>query len=183
MNVFRFDQASEIYFKTSTSPTSVTQAAEQGVSSNQDTRKWRLQKATSTRTEKNRKIVNGILKYLGHQNNMELSLCSKGICYFQFNQFFILIEVPAESDLVFLHSMVFGLRANHNRCMILERCMQLNYMKQATRGSTLGLSGDEVNLCYSCPVSGLTRDSLVDALETFILTAVHVNQELQLVAS
>ena len=143
----------------------------------------RARKSPRANVIKNRKIMNAILKYVGHQVNKDLSLCGRGICYFQCNQFMIVIKVPEKSDSVFLHSMVFGLGRNDNRTAIFETCMKLNYMQQLTRGSTLGLNdgADEMNLCYSCPVAGLTRDSFVEALENFIVTALQVNQQMELI--
>jgi hypothetical protein len=153
--------------------------ATQPLTMRQNCRCERVQKVHGDeRTKKNRKIIASILKHFGQKVGSKLSLCNKGICYFQFNQFVIGIEVPADSESFFFHSMVFGLRPTSDRLAILESCMQLNYMKQATRGSTLGLDGDEVNLCWSSPVIGVTRESFVEALENFILTAVEVHEQL-----
>lgn len=186
MNVFRPQQQAHDYAYTlsSSSQALLTQMAPPGPviqTTSQELSQKRARKSPRSCAIKNRKIMNSVLKYVGQQVNKELSLCDKGICYFQCNQFMIVIEVPDKSDSVFLYSMVFGLRRKDDRGAILEKCMQLNYMKHATRGSTLGLNGDEMNLCFSCPVSGLTRDSFVEALENFIVTALQVNTELELI--
>ena len=133
------------------------------------------------RTKKNRKIINSFLKHVG-VGKQELSLCGKkGMCSFRYKQFLIVIEVPQGSESVFVYTMVFGLAPKDNRFAILQQSMQLNYMTQGTQGSTLGLDGDEVNLCCSFRVCGSSRESFVEDLETFMATAVDVNRRLDLV--
>ena len=112
----------------------------------------------------------------------ELSLCGKkGMCSFRYKQFLIVIEVPQGSESVFVYTMVFGLAPKDNRFAILQQSMQLNYMTQGTQGSTLGLDGDEVNLCCSFRVCGSSRESFVEDLENFMATAVDMNKRLDLV--
>jgi hypothetical protein len=133
------------------------------------------------RMKKNRKTINSFLKHVGTKVGKDLKLGAKGIEYFQYKQFFIVIEVPEdETDSVFIYTMVFRLADNHDRFAVLEECMQLNYMTQATRGSTLGLNGDEVNLCYSTKVNGLNREAFVETLEDFMITTSDVNRQLGL---
>lgn len=179
MNVFRHQQHHSHDDKFSSS-TVVSAQMPPDLQTSQEMNPVRARKSPRANAIKNRKIMNAILKYVGQKVHKELSLCNKGVCYFQCNQFMIMVEVPENSESVFLYSMVFGLRRKDNRTAILETCMQLNYMQQLTRGSTLGLNGDEVNLCYSCSVSSLTRDSFVEALENFIVTALQVNEQLEL---
>lgn len=92
-----------------------------------------------------------------------------------------MIEVPEESDSYFMYAMVFRLSPGDDRFLVLQTCMELNYMQQATKGSTLGLQGDEVNLCYSAPVNGLSRDFFVESLENFVVIVEDVNKRLHLV--
>jgi hypothetical protein len=146
---------------------------------NQSTSSGRL--TVEDRIKKNRKIINSFLKHVGTKVGKDLKLGAKGIEYFQYKQFFIAIEVPEdESDSVFIYTMVFRLTDNHDRFAVLEACMQLNYMTQATRGSTLGLNGDEVNLCYSTKVNGLNREAFVETLEDFMMTMSDANRQLGL---
>lgn len=132
------------------------------------------------RTKKNRKSINTLLKHVGHQIGKDLALCSKGICYFSYKQFLIVIEVPEDSDSYFMSTMVFRLAPHQDRFLVLQSCMELNYMQQATKGSTLGIEGDEVNLCFSAPVCGLTKDMFEESLENFIVVVEDVNKRLHL---
>jgi hypothetical protein len=52
-------------------------------------------------------------------------------------------------------------------------------MPLGTKGATLGLDGNEVNLCFSMPVMGLKYDNMTDCMEDFMQTAVEINSRLQ----
>jgi len=140
------------------------------------------------RTKENRKIVNSYLSSLG--NGIQIG--SKGICYFQFKKFVIVIEVPEDEEqeksiskepFFYIYTMVLRLESNNDddRFSILKACMELNYMKQGTRGSTLGLEGNEINLCYSHPIASITgHEGFMEVLTNFIVTALDANKRLDL---
>jgi Tir chaperone protein (CesT) family len=133
------------------------------------------------RIRKNRKLLQGYLKYVGRRVGIVLSLSDTGKCVFQFKQFAISIEVPFRSGESFvLHAMVFGLGEDSDRYLILETCMHLNCWEESTtRGCTLCLDGDEVSLFYSSSLQGINRESFMNVLENFMLAAVDVNRRLQ----
>ena len=57
--------------------------------------------------------------------------------------------------------------------------MQLSGMQLGTKGATLGLSGNELNLCFSMPVAGLKFNGMADIIEDFMQSAVEINARLQ----
>jgi len=141
-------------------------------------------------TKDNRKTMNSYLSYLG--NGIQLG--SEGICYFQFGKFFIVIEVPEKEErekniskepFFYIYTMVLQLDSkndDNDRFSILKACMEMNYMKQGTRGSTLGLEGNEINFCYSHPIASISdQKEFMEVLTNFITTALDVNKQLDLI--
>lgn len=147
------------------------------------TRKARKQRSKpgEDRTPKFRKVIGSYLRHLGHQVGHDLQLGPNGLCYFHYHQFVIVIEVPEGSECLHVYTMVLRLEAGDDRFSVLQACMELNNMKEGTRGSTLGLDGDEVNLCYSIPISAISRDSFKKELENFIVVALDVNSHLEII--
>ena len=131
---------------------------------------------------KNRRTVDHYLRRVGALMRKEVSLNSNGLCYFSFKKFIIVVEVPSDNkSRLFFYTMVCKLAASDNRVAVMKRAMELNYMAHATRGATLGLDREEVNLCYSTPIQGLTFLDFKAAIEAFIVTASEVNEQLDAV--
>ena len=134
---------------------------------------------TSERTTKNRKTINAYLRRMGDVVGTGASLNSQGVCYFHFQRFVIALDVPDDSSGCFhIFAMVFHINKGDDRSTLIERAMELNYNGEETRGSCLGLRGDEINLSYSSPVEGLSRKQMIRCLQDFMQTALDVNREL-----
>jgi hypothetical protein len=90
------------------------------------------------------------------------------------------VEVPEDHlDVCFIYTMVCQLGGNDNRMEVMKLAMELNYMQHGTRGATIGLEEDEVNLCISTPIASLsTYCHLRAILEDFMQTAVETNLKL-----
>jgi hypothetical protein len=107
-------------------------------------------------------------------------LNADGLVFFSFQKFIVVLEVPADhSGLCFIYTMVCHVSPEDDQLELLKTAMELNYMQSATRGASLGLNGEEVNLCYSCPITGLSFCDLETALQDFLITAAQVNEQLE----
>lgn len=134
----------------------------------------------SNRTAKNRKTINAFLRRMGDVVGKGASLNSQGVCYFHFRRFVIALDVPDDPSGCFrMFAMVFHIKEGDDRSTLIERAMELNYNGEETRGSCLGLHGDEINLSYSSPVDGLSRKQMIRCLEDFMQTALDVHRELE----
>lgn len=108
------------------------------------------------------------------------SLNNDGMAFFKYKKFIIVIEVPSDNpEVCFVYTMVCHLRPDQNRDLVLQAAMEFNYMQGGTRGATLGLDREEVNLCYSRPIAGVTFCDLRSALEDFLTTTVRINEQLE----
>jgi hypothetical protein len=133
------------------------------------------------RLKKNRRVVAQYLKRIGTDVGKNLSLNAEGVCYFPYHQkFIIVVEVPEDHlDVCFIYTMVCQLGGNDNRTEVMKLAMELNYMQYGTRGATIGLEEDEVNLCISTPITSLsTYCHLKAVVEDFMQTAVEINLKL-----
>ncbi len=129
---------------------------------------------------KNRKMVNGHLQRLGHLIKKELSLNADGLCYFPYKKFIIVVEVPEDNGgVVLIYTMCCRLCNGDDRNAVLLAAMKLNYMQVSTRGGSLGIDQDEVNLCCSLPCNHLSRDDFISCLEDFLQTASEMNECLE----
>jgi hypothetical protein len=129
--------------------------------------------------KRNRRAIDNYLRRVGALIGKEISLNSEGMSYFSFGKFVVVIEVPADgSGNFYIYTMVCRLGSSDNLMLVMQTAMKLNYMGFGTRGSTLGLEGEEVNLCYSGPIAGLSVVKLKSTLEAFLRTAFEVNQKL-----
>ena len=133
---------------------------------------------------KNRKLVDSYLKRMGNHfgKRKELSLNDNGIACLTFQKFIIVIEVPLDTPhMIFLYSMVCRVQPQmDNLPAVLSKAMQLNYMQYGTRGATLGLDGEEVNLCVSMPISSIPNmNELRTILEGFMRTTADMHQQLE----
>jgi Tir chaperone protein (CesT) family len=135
----------------------------------------------SERLKRNRRTIDNYLRKTGTAMlGRELSLNPDGVAYFPFHRFIVVVEVPEDNPVVcFIYTMVCQLQDQDNQLQVLRLAMELNYMETATRGATLGLDGDEVNLCLSIPISGLSVGDMQHVLEDFTTTAVETNERLE----
>ena len=112
-----------------------------------------------------------------------LSLDSHGLCCLPFKKFLLIIEVPEDDgEKWFFYAKVFDLTISSDAKTKLNQrkaAVQLSGMQLGTKGATLGVDGNEVNLCFSMPVAGLKYNSMTDCIEDFIQTAVDINARLQ----
>jgi hypothetical protein len=134
------------------------------------------------RLKKNRRVVTQYLKRVGADVGKNLSLNAEGVCYFPYNRkFVIVVEVPEDQlDVCFIYTMVCQLGDNDNRMEVMKLAMELNYLQYGTRGATIGLQEDEVNLCISTPIASLrTYCDLKCVVEDFLQTAVESNLKLE----
>jgi hypothetical protein len=133
------------------------------------------------RLKKNRRVVAHYLKRMGTVGK-HLSLNAEGVCYFPYQKFVIVVEVPEDHfNVCFIYTMVCQLGENDNRTEVMKLAMELNYMQYNTRGATIGLEEDEVNLCFSTPIAGLsTYCDLKAVVEDFMQTAAEINLQLDI---
>jgi hypothetical protein len=132
------------------------------------------------RLKKSRRIIAQYLKRMGTDVGKSLSLNAEGVCYFPYQKFVIVVEVPEDHvGVCFIYTMVCQLGGNDNRTGVMKLAMELNNMQYGTRGSTIGLEGDEVNLCFSTPIAGLNAFcDLKAVMEDFMQTAMEINFKL-----
>lgn len=132
--------------------------------------------------KKNRRQIDNYLRRLGALMGKEVSLNAEGMSYFSYKKFVVVVEVPMDhNNNVYIYTMVSRVGATDNLAAVLKKAMELNYMEYLTRGATLGLDGEEVNLCFSTPISGLPFCDLKAAMENFLLTTSEVNEQLEAV--
>jgi hypothetical protein len=139
------------------------------------------EKTENTRLARNRKVIH---KYLRRIDTSEtLSLDHHGLCCFPFKKFLIIIEVPEDDEQKwFLYAKVFDLKIRSDTKTKLKQrkeAVQLSGMQFGTKGATLGVDGNEVNLCFSMPVAGLKYSDMTDCIEDFMQSAVEINAHLQ----
>ncbi|EEC44419.1 predicted protein [Phaeodactylum tricornutum CCAP 1055/1] len=162
-----------------TRPVLADHAGGKSLSTRRLNRKQR-EKQDSERLKRNRKSVDHFLRKMGNIMGRDLSLNTEGMAYFPFQRFIIVVEVPEDNPGVcFVYTMVCQLQKDDNHLAIMRLAMELNYMQTGTRGATLGLEGDEINLCFSIPVCGLSFGDLQSVLQDFTGTAAEVNARLE----
>jgi hypothetical protein len=111
-----------------------------------------------------------------------LSLNKQGTAYLPFHgRFLLVIEVPEDQpDAVVLYAMVCRLPASEpSFANVLASAMRLNYLHSGTNGATLGWEGEEVNLCRSLRIPGLTQPELHGALRLFMAAAASAHEVLE----
>lgn len=140
---------------------------------------------------KNRRIIDNYLRRLGphiaastsgsgvpfHAN---LALNNEGVCCFPYRKFVVVIEVAEDHPYIcFLYTLVCRLNfQTDNVFAVMKHALDLNNMHQGTRGATIGLSDDEVNLCRTFPVAGLSATDLQHLVDDFLVAAVDINRRL-----
>ena len=137
----------------------------------------------NTQLVRNRKVINKYLRRIERTSDQTLSLDSHGFCCFAFQKFLIIIEVPEDDEAKwFLSAKVFDLKSRSDTKIKLNQrkeAVQLSGMQLGTKGATLGLDGNELNLCFSMPVTGLKYNGMADILEDFMQSAVEINARLR----
>ena len=162
---------------------------------------WRPRTADEIVRKKNRKFVSQHLKKIGKAAHRELSLDEDGVCVFSFKKFVVVVEVPEDrSSIVLFYAKVSHLSPGDNKEEVQKF---LNIFNQRQQGSStelgensstsegtcpsldptgsrmhLGMNEDEVNLCLSVPIRGLSFQDTADHLEQFVKTAVTANRKL-----
>ena len=129
--------------------------------------------------KKNQRIVGGLLRRM--KNVMEKELTMKdGLCYFIYDRFIVVIEVPAsDPDQLKIYTCVYQIpKSDPFRSEVLEHCLRMNYMQETTKGATLGILEDEVNLHLSCSIALCSYQYLKDVLLGFVTLAVETNRSL-----
>lgn len=141
------------------------------------------EKPENTQLARNRKVINKYLRRIERTSDQTLSLDSHGFCCFPFKKFLIIIEVPEDDDANwFLYAKVFDLKIRSDTKTKLNQrkeAVQLSGMQLGTKGASLGLDGNEVNLCFSMPVAGLKYNNMTECIEDFMQSAVGINARLQ----
>ena len=155
---------------------------------------WKAQASEDTQLLRNRRLINKYLRRIGKSSDQILSLDSHGLCCLPFKKFILIIEVPEDDGAKwFFYAKVFDLQtsgsssdnnadANTTRLHQKRKRAAVQWSKSGTslgtKGATLGLDGNEVNLCFSMPVMGLQYKHMKDCMEDFIQTAVEINARL-----
>jgi hypothetical protein len=130
---------------------------------------------------RNRKLVSKYVGRIGRQAGLQLALDSYGFCYIPFRRFLIMIEVPAdEPHQLHFHTMIFDLSRSKGETRARKKVseMQLRRVCLGKNGSTLTLDDDEVFLCYSRPIKGLSYSQMLECLEDFMETALNTHSDL-----
>jgi hypothetical protein len=130
---------------------------------------------------KNRKLITKYVGKIGRHAGLQLSLDSYGFCYIPFRKFLIMIEVPEdEPRQLFFYTMIFDLSRSKSetRARKTVAAMQLREVSLGKFGCTITLDQDEVFLCYSRPIKGLSYSEMLECLEDFMATALNTNSDL-----
>lgn len=131
--------------------------------------------------KRNRRNMDFYLRRLGDLMEKDVCLNEQGMAFFNFQKkFIVVVEVPEDNcGYMYIYTMVCRINPEtDNQAAILKRCMELNYLVHGTRGATLGLDGEEVNICYTSKLSRLTFDDFREAMQSFLRTAKEINCQL-----
>ena len=175
-------------------------------SSKRRTLNWRPRTAEEIVRKRNRKIVSQHLKKIGKAAGREMSLDEDAVCVFSFKKFVVVVEVPEDSSsIVLFHAKVCHMSPGDNREEAQKFLDAYNHRQLGSGaevvdassasdgtcpcvdplGSRLRLSmaDEEVNLCISVPIQGLSFEDMADTLEQFVKTAVAANRKLSKIKS
>lgn len=165
---------------------------------------WRPRTAEELSRRKNRRVISQHLKRIGKIAGRELSLDHNGVCCFTFRKFVVCVEVPEDnSSICLFYSKVchLGVFDNHQE---VQRFVDIYNHRQATSsqemtdlstgsestcpaldphavGTRLAVKDDEeVNLCFSFPIQGLSSyEDTAAKLESYVKKAVSANFSLE----
>ena len=166
---------------------------------------WRPRTAEEIARKRNRKAVNQHLKKIGKSAGRELTLDQDGVCCFSYKKFVMVVEVPEDnSSMLLFYTKVcqlgpgdhleevqkfrdlFNVRQSSLSSTSLqeessESACPCYFSTPATEpcGTKLSVKDEEVNLCFSVPIHGLSFEDTAAHLERFMKTAVAVNRKLQ----
>lgn len=159
---------------------------------------WRPRTGEEIARKRNRKVINQYLKRIGKSAGRGLALDTDGCCVFSFKKFVVVVEVPEDnSTMCLFYTKVCHLGPGDNREQVqkvedsfnnLSTKNQLGGSDKAcpcyfsvpngTCGTKLSTKGDEVNLCFSVSIQGLSFHDMASHLERFMKTALAVNHKL-----
>mmetsp|Transcript_9445 Transcript_9445/g.13589 ORF Transcript_9445/g.13589 Transcript_9445/m.13589 type:complete len:265 (+) Transcript_9445:322-1116(+) len=146
---------------------------------------------------------NRINAVLPNVMNGQLHLSEEyGVCVFHFaenssvSDHFIVLEVPPSGQFMSIYAVVRRIAyygdnnsnsninersiASANDTMeLMEYALQMNYMKQETRGACLCINDDELTLSYTHPVCAIDQNELQNILDNFHDTLVEVSEKLE----
>jgi Tir chaperone protein (CesT) family len=129
---------------------------------------------------KNRRLFGSLLKRCGSIIGKGTFLNSEGMAYISHGRFVIIIEVPSSPvGYFYIYTLVCRLSPTDNTSFVLQRAMQLNFMEFGTRGATLGLQDDEITLCFSSTIVGMTATKLRESIDAFVRAALEANEYLE----
>jgi hypothetical protein len=134
---------------------------------------------------KNRKLISKYLGRVGRQAGLQLSLDSYGFCYIPFRIFLIMLEVPKDDPgQLHIYTMIFDLSRSKGETRARKKvaAMQLRGISLGKKGCTITVDEDEVHLCYSRPIKGLSYCEMIECLEDFMETALNTNSDLAALA-
>jgi hypothetical protein len=134
-------------------------------------------------TQNYRNLLDKYLECIGKEWDMDLRMNHQGVCFFQHEQFVIVVEAPKGSASVFVYTCV--LICTSTSTAVMKRALEMNYLTQETCGCTLGLDRSceddnalEVTLSYSQPIMGLNRGELCNVVVNFMQTASYIHCQL-----
>jgi hypothetical protein len=131
-------------------------------------------------TRNYRNLLDKYLECIGKEWDMDLRMNHQGVCFFQYEQFVIVVEAPKGSASVFVYTCV--LICTSTSTAVMKRVLEMNYLTQETCGCTLGLDRSceddnalEVTLSYSQPIMGLNRGELCTIVVNFMQTTSYIH--------
>jgi hypothetical protein len=165
---------------------------------------WRPRTAEEIARQKNRKVISQHLKRIGKAAGRDLSLDDNGSCCFTFRKFVVCASVPEDtSSVCVFYSKICHLGPFDNREEV-EKYVNVYNHRQSSHsfqqlsdvssasdnscycwdpnhaGTHLQIKDDEeVNLCLSFPIQGLSFEDTATKLEFFVKTAVATNRKLE----
>ena len=164
---------------------------------------WRPRTPEEIVRQKNRKVINQHLKRIGKVAGHDLSLDHNGTCCVSFKKFVLVCEVPeSNSSVCVFHSKVchlgpfdnleeihkFVTLYNHRQASISQDLTDASSASECTcpavdphtRGTRLAVRDEEeVSLCLTFPIQGLSFEDTAAKMEFFIKSAVAVNRKLE----
>ena len=114
-----------------------------------------------------RRKVNEFL--VGIDGSLELDW--RGVCRIEDAGLLVVLEVPCNSECLFLYAVVCNLDQSRNSAALMKRALKLNYMQQHTRGACLSLDGDdEITLSFTQRVADIDSHQFLNIIDNFIDT-------------
>ena len=127
-----------------------------------------------------RRRVDSFLEDVSRTVGKNIRLNSQGICAFTYEHMTVVIEVPETVGSFFLYSsLLTANKAHYSPSRILkiyDKCMELNYLQQETRGACLSLDpiNNEVMISYTDRISEINSTDFRNILENYIDTILNL---------